>query len=69
MTKHNLETLNEKLRELSETARNFVDNQELVERIEKIRNEIETIVRKHPIASIAAGLFIGYLFGRILRRD
>lgn len=64
-----LKTLTARLSELSEAGKRYAGNPELHKRIAEIRQEAESLVRKHPVASVVVGVTIGYLLGKLLRRD
>lgn len=69
MKKINLENLNERLNELSESGRHVLEEYEIEKRAEEVRDKTEKLIRKHPLASIGIGLAVGYLIGRIFSRD
>jgi ElaB/YqjD/DUF883 family membrane-anchored ribosome-binding protein len=69
MNKATIETLQQRLEELTEAGRNYLENDELQQQILNLKSESEALIRKHPLASIAAGLAVGYLIGRLLSRD
>lgn len=69
MDKSTLNTLNKKIQELSESGQAYLNNAELQEKINRIKSDAESLIRKNPIVSVGVGLFIGYLIGRIFRRD
>jgi ElaB/YqjD/DUF883 family membrane-anchored ribosome-binding protein len=69
MDKSTFDTLNKKIQELSESGQAYLNDAELQEKIRKIKSDAESLIRKNPIASVGLGLFIGYLIGRIFRRD
>jgi len=69
MNEEILENLNERLDEAMDRGRQMVDDEELTERIEDLKERAEALVRKHPVKSVAGGLLIGYLLGRILSSD
>jgi ElaB/YqjD/DUF883 family membrane-anchored ribosome-binding protein len=69
MNKATIETLQQRLEELTEAGRNYLENDELQQQILNLKSESEALIRKHPLASIVAGLAVGYLIGRLLSRD
>jgi len=69
MNEEILENLNERLDEAMDRGRQMVDDEELTERVEDLKERAEALVRKHPVKSVAGGLFLGYLLGRILSSD
>lgn len=64
-----LENLNEELDNALERGRQIVDDDELAERIEELKDRAEALIRKHPVKSVAGGLLVGYIFGKILSSD
>ena len=69
MNEEILENINRRLDNALEQGRRIVEKEELPEKFEDLKNRAETLVRKHPIKSVAAGLFAGYLIGKILSSD
>jgi ElaB/YqjD/DUF883 family membrane-anchored ribosome-binding protein len=69
MNKATFDTLQQRLEELTEAGKNYLENDELQRQIQDLKVEAEALIRKHPLASIAAGLAVGYLIGRLLSRD
>jgi ElaB/YqjD/DUF883 family membrane-anchored ribosome-binding protein len=69
MKKVSLENLNEQISKISKSGKSFIEEQELERRVDQIKEEAKTVIRKHPIASIGVGIFVGYLIGRLLNRD
>lgn len=64
-----LENLNDELDNALERGRQIVEEEELAERIEELRLRAEVLIRKHPIKSVAGGLLIGYIFGKIFSSE
>lgn len=64
-----MDKLNKRLSELSESGLTIINDPELQEKILKIRAQVEELIRKNPVASLGAGLLLGYLIGRLFRRD
>lgn len=64
-----LENLNEELDNALESGRRMVEDDEIAERIEELKHRAEALIRKHPVKSVAGGLLVGYLFGKILSSD
>ena len=69
MNEEILQNLNQRLDEALDRGRKIVDDDELNERIEELKARAETIIRKNPIKSVAGGLLIGYIIGKILSSD
>lgn len=69
MNEEILENLNRRLDNALDRGRRMVEDDELPKRMEALKSRAETFVRKHPIKSVAAGLFTGYVLGKILSSD
>ena len=64
-----LENLNEELDNALDRGRQMVDDEELAERVEELKLRAENIIRKHPVKSVAGGLLIGYVVGKLLSSE
>ncbi len=64
-----IENLNEELDDALERGRKLVEDEHLAERFEELRQQAETLIRKHPVKSVAGGLVLGYIFGKLLSSD
>lgn len=69
MNEEILENLNRRLDDALEHGRRLVENDELPQQVEELKKRAETVVRKHPLKSVAAGLFAGYVLGKLLSSD
>lgn len=67
MEKSIINDLNEELENVIEQGRSFFDDSNFEEKFEEIKTEAELLIRKNPIASVAIGVAVGYVFGKILR--
>lgn len=67
MAKSIIGNLNEELENAIEEGRSLLDCSNLEESFDEIKTEAELLIRKNPIASVAIGVAIGYVFGKILR--
>lgn len=59
--------LNEQLENVIEEGQNLLRDTDLEEKFNEIKTEAELLIRKNPIASVAIGVAIGYVIGKILR--
>lgn len=66
MNEEILENLNEELDQALDRGRKIVEDEELAERIDELKIRAESLIRKHPAKSVAGGLLVGYLIGKIL---
>lgn len=64
-----LENLNEELDNALDRGRKIVEDEELDKRIEELKVRAENLVRKHPVKSVAGGLLIGYIAGKLLSSE
>ncbi|MFH5831189.1 hypothetical protein ACG2F4_05840 [Halalkalibaculum sp. DA3122] len=66
MNEEILENLNKRLDDALDRGRQIVDDDELAERIEELKLRAESVIRENPIKSVAGGLLIGYIIGKML---
>lgn len=64
-----LQNLNRRLDDVLERGRKMVEDEELAKHLEDLQERAETIIRKHPLKSVAAGLLAGYIIGKIFSSD
>lgn len=64
-----LDNLNEELDNALDRGRQLVEDEELADRIDELRVRAEALIRKHPVKSVAGGLLIGYIFGKLLSSE
>ncbi len=69
MNEEIIENLNERLDEALDRGRKIVEEEELAERVEDLKQRTEILIRKHPVKSVAAGLLAGYILGKLLSSD
>jgi len=64
-----LENLNARLDNALERGRKIVEDEELARRIDELKERTEVLIRKHPVKSVAGGLLIGYILGKLLSSE
>lgn len=64
-----LENLNEELDSALDRGRKVVEDEELAKRIEELKLRAENLVRKHPVKSVAGGLLVGFIVGKLLSSE
>jgi ElaB/YqjD/DUF883 family membrane-anchored ribosome-binding protein len=69
MNEEILDNVNRRLDDALERGRKMVENDELPQQVEELKDQAEGIVREHPIKSVAAGLLAGYVIGKLLSSD
>ncbi|MEQ9718883.1 MAG: hypothetical protein RLN68_11685 [Balneola sp.] len=52
-----------------ERGKQLIEDEEVQERIQDLKNVAEETVRKHPIKSVLVGLTVGFLVGKALSGD
>lgn len=52
-----------------ERGKQLMEDDQVQERIQDLKNVAEETVRKHPIKSIVVGLAVGFLVGKALSGD
>lgn len=69
MNEEIIKNLNKELDSALERGRKIVEDEDLTKRIDDLKKRSETLIRKHPVKSVAGGLILGFLIGKIFRRD
>lgn len=69
MNEEIIENLNQELDDALDRGRQMVEDEELAERIDDLKQRAENLIRKHPVKSVAGGVLLGYLLGKILSSD
>lgn len=64
-----LENLNERLDDALDRGRRIVEDEELAQRIDELKDRAENLIRKHPVKSVAGGLLVGYILGKLLSSE
>lgn len=67
MEENIINDLNDELESVLEEGRSALRNADLEEKFNEFKTETELLIRKHPLSSVAIGVAIGYLIGKILR--
>ncbi len=62
-----INNISEELENAIEEGRSLLDCSNLEESIDELKTEAELLIRKNPIASVALGVAVGYVIGKILR--
>lgn len=69
MNEEILRNLNYRIDEALDYTRQFVESDEMSDRIDEYKLRAELFIAKNPVKSIAGGLLAGYLIGKILSDD
>lgn len=62
-----LNNLNEDLEDVISEGRQMIEEAELRDQFIELKTETELFIRKHPIQSVVAGAFAGYIIGKIFK--
>lgn len=69
MNEEILQNINHRIDDALEYGRQVVEDEELIERVERLRIQTENYIRKNPLKSVAIGLFSGYVIGKIFSSE
>jgi ElaB/YqjD/DUF883 family membrane-anchored ribosome-binding protein len=64
-----VKNMTDKLDLALERGKQLIEDEEVQERIQDLKNVAEKTVRKHPIKSVLVGLTVGFLVGKALSGD
>lgn len=69
MNEEIIQNINQRLDLAVEKGREILEDEEFQVRVDEVRNRAESTIRKHPIASVAAGLAIGFIAAKIFSSE
>jgi|AntDeeMinimDraft_5_1070356.scaffolds.fasta_scaffold12950_3 ElaB/YqjD/DUF883 family membrane-anchored ribosome-binding protein len=69
MNEEILQNINHRIDEALDYSRQMVEDDEVIEKVEQLKNKVENYVREHPIQGLAFGLVSGYLIGKLLSSE
>lgn len=64
-----LQNLNRRLDNALDRGRKDVKDEQLSERLDELKDQAESTIRKHPLKSVAIGLLAGYIVGKIFSSE
>lgn len=64
-----LQNLNRRLDNALDRGRQVVKDEQLSERLDELKDQAESTIRKHPLKSVAIGLLAGYVVGKIFSSE
>ncbi len=64
-----LQNLNRRLDNALDKGRQVVKDEQLSERLDELKDQAESTIRKHPLKSVAIGLLAGYIVGKIFSSE
>lgn len=69
MNEEIIQNLNKRLDRTIDKGRDILADEQLKQKVEELRNQAETTIKKHPIKSVLAGLAVGVLLGALIGSD
>lgn len=69
MNEEILRNLNYRIDKALDYTRQWVESDDVAERLDDYKVKAEKFIVKNPVKSIAGGLIVGYLIGKILSDD
>lgn len=69
MNEEILQNINHRIDNALEYGRQIVEDEELIEQIERWRDQTESYISKNPLKCVAIGVITGYVIGRIFRSE
>lgn len=64
-----INNINQRLDKAIDKGRDIVTDDELLARIDDLKERAEALVREHPIKSVVIGFSIGFLLSRLFGSD
>lgn len=65
MNEEIIQNINVRLDSAIDRSREILEDEDLQVRLAELQERAETIVRRHPIKSVAAGLAVGFIVAKI----
>lgn len=69
MNEEIIDNLNKRLDEAVDRGRKIIEEEDLAEKLEDVQQRTEFMIRKYPLKSLAAGVFAGFVLGKIFSSD
>ncbi len=66
MNEEIIQNLNERLDVAIGKGRELLAEEDLQERLEELKEQTETTIRRHPIKAVAIGLAVGFIAAKII---
>ncbi|MFN1834079.1 hypothetical protein AB2B38_002360 [Balneola sp. MJW-20] len=64
-----IQNLNERLENASENGHEGLSEVDVREQLEILQERAETVIRKHPVKSVIAGLLTGFIIAKIFNSE
>lgn len=64
-----LQNVNHRIDNALEYSRQLVEDERIIERVEDLKHQTETYIRKNPVKSVAIGLITGYVLGKLFSAE
>ena len=69
MNEEIIQNLNARIDVAIERGREMLEDEEVQVRVEELRRRSESIIKKHPLKSVAAGLALGFIVAKIFTSE
>ncbi|MTI87994.1 MAG: hypothetical protein FH748_08505 [Balneolaceae bacterium] len=69
MNEEIIQNINERLDKAIHKGRKIIDDEDLQQQLEDLKNSTEERVRKNPVKSVLIGFAIGFVAAKILNSD
>ena len=69
MNEEIIQNLNERLDRAIDRGRDILSDEELHIRLTELKDQAEETIRERPLLSIAAGVAVGFIIGKIFSSD
>ncbi len=69
MNEEILQNINHRIDNALEYGRQIMEDEELIDQVEHLREQTESYISKNPLKCIAIGVVTGYVIGRIFRSE
>lgn len=67
MNEEIIQNLNERLDKAIEKGRALLQDEELQDKVDELKNKTESAIRENPVKAVLVGLAAGYIAARIFR--
>lgn len=69
MNEEIISNLNERLDKTIDKGREIIQEEELQQQIDVLKDKAEVLIRKHPVKSVLIGVAVGFLVGKLLSSE
>lgn len=69
MNEEIINNLNERLDKTIDKGREIIQEEELQQQIDVLKDKAEVLIRKHPVKSVLIGAAVGFFIGKLLSSE